>query len=541
MKWVQTKNKGKDDPDEPIMKRFSSVYGIDDIEDFMCPSSDHVHDRYILDNMVQATNCLIGHVTANNLISIYSDIDCDGITSTAILYNYLKHLTTNVTYFHSQRSEGHGIEHGYDKIPEGTKLLVILDSSTSSSLFCEMIRRDGIDIIIIDHHPPEMVNDHAIIVNNQMCDYPNKELSGAGMTYKFIEALDDKFGTGNDVDLIDLAGLGIHGDAMSMAEMENRWFLNASLANVKNIGLLAIFKQANKDIRRLCSNDYAFLVTPMINGAARLDKIELALQLLTTESPDEAKALAKELVKLNDMRKEKQKALATEYCESITKDDKIGIVSAVGSEKGFAGLVAQDLTKRFQKPVIIFTTLHDGVLSGSFRTFGDIKLKSVLGKCEGVVDTVGHQGAGGVSVEKSRLEEFIHSANVLLDKKVFEETSFYDIHIQPEDLSLKMMEQVEKFTRICGKGFPEVKFRVDGLETMDKKLMGKKLDTVKIECDAIDVMKFRTDETFYEEFPLYNKIDLIGSLNINRYYNFGLKQLVVTPQMFLEDYRIHKD
>lgn len=538
MNWQKVKPYKTPSEDDPIQQQLADIYGIEDISHFLKPKASDMHSAYLIDNIKEARDKIIEHIKSGNKISVYSDVDPDGCTSTAIIFNYLRQITDNIEYFFSQRSEGHGIEKGLNKIPEGTKLLIIVDSSTSSDVACAVIKSLGIDIIVIDHHPAETVNNHAIILNNQLCDYPNKQLSGAGMCYKMISVLDDSFGLGTVEDFIDLAGVGIHGDMMDMKVMENRYFVDQCLRNIKNTGLKSLFKAAKINAENLCSNDLAFSITPLLNGASRMGKLELVLELLTTDDPIIAYDIAKQIQKLNNERKKNQKQYVEKIMHDINTKDKIVAIIDNEVDSGFRGLIAQDVAVKCKKPTMFLGEDGNGNLSGSFRSYADFNLKNALNQTTHVLDTAGHQQAGGVSFPANKLKEVVHELNNLIEIDDQEQNISYHMEVHVSDLSRTMIEKVMDFNRIVGKGMPESKFKVTGLCVNDKKLMGKNLDTIKIECDDLVLMKFRSNEDFFNDVPVYQDIEAIGTLNINKFFNFGIRQWVITDQMFIEDYNI---
>ena len=160
----------------------------DKIARYIEPTEDEVFDPHLLDNIIHAAKTLLLAIMNQKKIYVQIDSDCDGYTSSALLLNYLHRLfpstvENNIAYgLHSKKH--HGIN--MDDIPLDTQLVVVPDASSNEAEFHKQLFENGIMCIILDHHHAEVDRtDPAIIVNNQMCSYPNKALSGVGIVYKF--------------------------------------------------------------------------------------------------------------------------------------------------------------------------------------------------------------------------------------------------------------------------------------------------------------------------------------------------------------------
>lgn len=554
MKWVKRTPCKRHSSKEDIIIQLAKIHGVDNnIDEFLNPTVKSLHSPYLLLNIDTVRNKILEAIAHNKKIAIFADVDADGVTSCAEMYNFLINFTDNVVIFHAQRSMGHGIEvavhhdslpenENNKMIPEDIDLLIIVDSSTSDTEACKELSEKGIDIIIIDHHPSEQENPYATIVNNQMSpDYPNKELSGAGMVWKVCQVIDDTLGTDYSVDLVDLAGVGIHSDTMSMKEYENRYIVSEALKNIKNLGLKQLLLDRRKDLYNLNSNSIGYDITPIINASSRMDKIEVALKLLTCQDIVEVKALAKEMKKLNEKRKELQVELFAKFSPQVNESDNLIVIIDEKDEigKGFGGLIAQDLVQLFQRNVCVLAP-SDGLYKGSFRSVAGFDLKNFFGTLPQVNFTAGHQGAGGVSVPIELIDDFKKSANEALSGDVKEKALVYDMEISVHQLDLDTMKRIEEFTKINGKDIKEIKFLIPDLFIVDKELIGKTVkETMKAHVDSdFAIMKFKTNDEYFEQFPIFSEIKAIGTLNINKFYNFRSKELIITRQIFLEDYKL---
>ena len=159
-------------------------------------------------------------------------------------------------------------------IPEGTTLLIIPDAGSNDYKELKKLKDRGIDVIILDHHEAEYVSEDAIVVNNQLCDYPNKNLCGAGIVYKFLQALDDYYFEMSADDYLDLVALANIADVMDITELETKRLIDKGLENVKNPMFKAIIDKRAYDIKgQVTINNVAFYIVPVINAIIRVGSL----------------------------------------------------------------------------------------------------------------------------------------------------------------------------------------------------------------------------------------------------------------------------
>lgn len=551
-----------------LIDKIAKIRGIKDLDEWMNPPSSSAHSPYALLNIDELAQRIIKAIHTQELIVIDADIDTDGVCSTGVMFNYLKELTDNIQYIHAQRSDGHGVETVMDQIPEKC-LLIIVDSSSNSVEECKKLSERGIDVLIIDHHQMDRENPYATIVNCQQGEYPNKHLSGSAMCYKVCQVLDEYL----DIDLADqfrdLSAIGIVADMMNIKNMENRYLILQGIDNIENLGIKEILKQSKIDFKEgINTTNISFKIAPIIGACSRFDKIELALELVTSDDPKRIKQLVKEMIEMNEKRKADQKMYVESAIENVDTSNNIIIYVDNEIDSGFRGLIATEFVERFNKPVLVLSHFtyeedEDGVKEenkymGSGRTVGMLPFK-LLCEDSGLFHFAqGHEGAFGVSFSEDNLEAIISHFNSTLDSTDLKKVIEYDLELNVNDIEEMDVIQVEKFSRIVGQGFKEPKFLVKGLVVEEDKsqklgvyaraVMGKNNDTIKIPCeDSFALMKFRTQHTygkdiedhFYDENNFVTEVDAIGSLNLNRFYNGGERRWVTTKQVFLEDYKIN--
>lgn len=555
------------------MEKIAKIRGIENIDRFLNPTKDELHDPYLIKNIEKASKKILEYVKSGKRIVLSYDADADGLTSTTVMYRYLKNYTDNVDYIYNERNHGHGIheqtrldfineddvdENGeiineekkyrYDlnhqnleKISQAD-LLIIIDSSSNDVEACKKLVEDfGIEIIILDHHAIEVENPHALLVNPQQegDKYPNKFLSGAGVVFKTLQVMEDVLGDEGKVDpfdYMDLVAVGMYADVMRVDVYENRFMIMHGLRNMKNVGLVRILKGGKVDLFKIDSSAIGFTIAPLLNGVARMDNIKLAIDILLTDDDNEAKKLRLKMQKLNDSRKVLQKQIVDQYLTKVDHDRKVIMVFDEQASKGFNGVVAQQLAQTYKRPALV-GRLHKGTASGSFRSFGGFNMQDFLMESGLVEEAKGHTQAGGFVIKEENLEALEqYIEDNLPELKDREPTIIYDIEIDIEDVP-EYIKPMEQFNKVTGNGFPKVITRVNGAMIEKVETLGKTKETRKFKTfDNFELIKFKVDESYGNEVGVYDTIDAVGELKMNEWYNFSKKEKVAIPQLILEDY-----
>ena len=218
---------------------------------------------------------LLKHLALNSKIFIQIDSDADGYTSAAMVYSYTKNLNPEckLTYLiHT------GKQHGLTEdivVPEDTQLLIIPDAGTNDTEQCEALKEKGIDIIILDHHDREIDNPYAIIVNNQCSDnYENKELCGAGVVYKFLQAVDEELWNEEADDYLDLVALANISDNMDVRSRETKYLISKGLDFINNAFFEKLIEVQSYSLPEVDMIGVQFYVTPLINALVRMGSQE---------------------------------------------------------------------------------------------------------------------------------------------------------------------------------------------------------------------------------------------------------------------------
>lgn len=573
MKWIQKKPKVKPNKSDSPIEMIGKIRGIEDVDYFLNPTEKALHDPYLMKNIEEASNRLIYALTQNQRVIFSCDPDADGITSLVTMLRYAREYSDNVDYIYGERSDGHGIEsmlkvnelieeglakglsieeihatekfirnkENTDKVREAD-LVVLLDSSTNDVEACKFIVEQlQTEVIILDHHKVEKKNPYAILVNPQQedCKYPNKHLSGAGVVLKVMQVMEDTLGGVDFWKYSDLVAVGMYSDMMRVDVMENRYIISNGLRNLRNTGLIRICKGAKiNTFNGLTGDNIGFGIAPLINGVARMDSIKLAIEILLEDDDAKCKPIRLKMQKINESKRVIQDEIMQRYSVKIDSSQKVIIVSDEESSKGFNGIVAQQLSDKYKRPVIVGRS-YKGVLSGSFRSYNGFDLNTFF-KESGVFKEVGgHPQAGGISIEEKNLDFLNEYINANMpDLEETEPFAFYDLEIEANEVS-EFVSAVEKFNHLAGSGFPRVTVRVNGITVDETAIIGKTMETLKIKTfSGMELIKFRVPEDYASELGVYDDIDAVGQLSINVFYNFKTKVTTKTPQLMFLDYKM---
>lgn len=230
----------------------------------------------LLDNINEAAKMLIRNIQKPGSIYVQVDSDCDGYTSSALLLNYIharfpSAIDKFVYGFHKDKV--HGID--MDAIPADTVLVIIPDASSNEYELHKELYDRGIEVLILDHHQSDKVSEYACVVNNQLCDYPNKSLSGAGVVYKFCQYLDSLFGDNKADDFLDIAAVGLTGDMMDMRSFETHYLTQKGLAALRNPFIKGLAEKNKRQIGDTISPiKVAFYIVPLVNAVTRVGSID---------------------------------------------------------------------------------------------------------------------------------------------------------------------------------------------------------------------------------------------------------------------------
>lgn len=447
----------------------------EEAEAFLSPSYDaHIGDPLLMLNMPKAAKRINDAILGGERITVWSDYDCDGIPGGTLFHDFLKKAGANFdNYIPHRHEEGFGVNvAGAEKLAEaGTKVLITIDCGITDVEAIARAKELGIDVILTDHHLPGEVLPPAFAVIDPKQEgetYPFREFCGAGLAWKLACAV---LAIGRSEDaawaaaipegwekwLLDMAGLATIADMVPLVG-ENRVIAKYGLVVMRKsprIGLQALCKVARVNQRFITEDDVGFMIAPRVNAASRMGDPRDAFRLFTTESEDEAKALAAELEKANRSRKAKAAAITRAAHERLAErklSGELPPVIALGDpdwRPGLLGLVANTLAEEYERPVFLWGREGGQTLKGSCRSGGTC---SVVALMEGASDVFagygGHKASGGFTVKDDSvfsLEDALCSAFDTLPREEGDALSARaDAELRVEEATGELLQKLSK-------------------------------------------------------------------------------------------------
>lgn len=561
-------------PIETVLKN----RGVEDWKQYLNLDKSVVQDYNSLNGIQEAVECFVKHYNNRDKILVMPDEDNDGYSSSAMLYLYIKALDENypVEYMLHNRPKSHGLANYDYTIPEDVKLFIIADASSNDAIQCNELIKQGIDIIILDHHDANYAeesedeinyqtaeNNNAIVVNNQLSpEYKNKELSGAGVVYRFLQALDEELWEEYADDFLDLCAVGNIADVMDMRSLETRYFVNQGIKEFNNNFLQALFKAQEYSMHGVINiHNIAWYIAPVINSVTRMGSFEerdLLFRAMTNQYEefdykkrdgsivkeniyDRAARLAKNI----KSRQDKQRDIVfDELKDSVDLNDKVVILESQKAQSGLVGLSCMKLADTVKRPVIIVKEIvKDGnkILSGSCRNFDGSPItdfKDLILKTNAFTFCSGHGNAAGLALLPENLEFAKERFNELLKDVDFDIPVQCDFILDANDLSIRFIQEIDAAQWIWGSGIKEPKVAIEniGIQRKDLILQGKNFDSVTFTINDIKYVQFKLSDGD----PLYDfvnewegseddwmTIDVVGECSINEY------QGIYTPQVII--------
>lgn len=450
-----------------LVSRGHTAYA--DAMQFLTPEEEFASPFDIAD-MDKAAARILQAVDEFEKITVYGDYDCDGVTSTAILYTYLTSMGADAAYYIPERDgEGYGLHRSaVEQIAnDGTNLLITVDNGISAVEEIAYANELGLDVIVTDHHQPGDVLPEAVAVvdpHRKDCGSTYKDYAGVGVAFKLIAALE-----GGDYQaaleyFADIVAIGTIGDIVPLTG-ENRLIVKyglQALAMSDNVGLIALMKAAGVKPGALTAQTVTYSLVPRINAAGRMGSAGLAVRLLLSEDEDEAAELAAQLDTMNRSRQEQEQVIIADICEMLTRDPSLldGRLLILRSEHwnhGIIGIACSRLLERYGKPVLLMAE-EDGVLTGSARSVGDFHLFNALSaNASHLLRYGGHKLAAGFSLNagefdafRQGMEEYARAKHDIMPQY----TITLDKQLAPEDLTVEAIQSLSVLEPFGAKNDP---------------------------------------------------------------------------------------
>ena len=518
-----------------------NVTSDEDVRIFITPTRDDFHDPFLFKGMDITVDRILQAINNKEKILIYGDYDVDGITSTTVLKKYLQERGGIVnTYIPNRLNEGYGLnKEAIKKIKEmGTDLIITVDCGISGIEEVKYAKELGIEVIVTDHHEVgEVLPDALAVIDAKRKDntYPFNLLAGVGVVFKVIQAISIKLNLKAEEYLkyLDLVCVGTISDIVPL-EGENRTIAKLGLMLIrvtKNVGLRELIKSSG--YKEIDSNTISFGVAPRINACGRMGHEEEALKLFLAETKEEALEVTKKLNEYNTLRQNTEKAI---YEDAVSKIEKENIenknsivVGGYNWHHGVIGIVSSKVTEKYYKPSILLC-FEDGIAKGSGRSIQGFDLYEGLTKCSEFLDKFGgHAMAVGLTLIKENFENFKDKFEKIAEEANIKEmvpTIYIDEEIKLKDISMdlvKSLSVLEPFGEANKVPLFLIKnLKIDSIRALSE---GRHLKlSLRDESVVINAIGFDIGN-LAEEYKIGDKIDVVGTLEINSFNGFSSIQI----------------
>jgi single-stranded-DNA-specific exonuclease len=467
--------------------------------DLLQPSLKNIRPPFSLKDMDTAVQRIGKAIAKGEKILIFGDYDVDGITSAAVIFEFLDTMGADTSVYIPHRlKEGYGLQKQHISdiaIPNNVDLIITTDCGSSSQDAVQRAQDADIDVIITDHHrvsnslPPAKA---FINPNRPDCDTGFEQLAGVGVAFMLTVSLrkylrDINFWkTGTEPNLLrlcDLVALGTIGDAAPLVA-ENRILTHAGInliqAGKSRPGLKTLLEASNINEAAVTSENIAFRIIPRLNAAGRLGHAKAALDLLTATDPAVAGEIAQYLDELNNVRKETETEILTEIRQYLAKNPqeagKSAIVLAHDKwHEGVLGIVASRLVDQYYRPVVVVST-REGLGKGSARSIPGFDLYGGLSRCSRFLEAFGgHSMAAGLKIKRENIAKFKEIFETFVKNTVRPETIapelLIDCELQFNEISEQLLNEIETL-RPFGADNPNPVFMARNIAVKSSQVVG---------------------------------------------------------------------
>lgn len=541
----------------------------ENVEHYLNTTDEDILNPMLIMNIEEGVKVLIKHIAQGDKVLIQIDSDCDGYTSAAALINYLNRLfpgfvQTNV-YYRIHTGKQHGIL--LETIPNDVKLVIAPDSSSNDYEVHQQLKSKGVDVLVIDHHEADKISENAVIINNQLCDYPTKSLSGVGMVYKFCSYMDELLNIDYADDYLDLVALGMVADMMDLRDYETRHLITRGLENIRNPYFKGMVdKQAYSLKDGITPIGVAFYIAPYVNATIRMGTQEEKLMLFESmldyrgyelipstkrgckgQQETRVEQACRNCTNIKN-RQTKARDAALENIERIIKEknllaNKILTIKldSFAADRNLTGLIANQLMAKYQRPVLLLNKTADG-WEGSGRGYDKSKfdnLREFLKESQLVMYAEGHANALGVGITNNDFATFIDYSNRELAEFDFTPCYKVDFIFSGSDFRGKDIVEIAELKSLWGQGVDEPLVAIEHINVSAGNIVlmsPDKSPTLKITLpNGTSLIKFKSSQEEYEKLRSETgciTINVVGKCERNVWNGS------VTPQIIIEDYEI---
>jgi single-stranded-DNA-specific exonuclease len=511
--------------DFEIIEAILDSRGIDDVTSFLRPTEEDLIPFEELKGVEEAAQIIIDAIDNDETFMIYFDNDLDGTTAGSIAYRYLKNYTDNVCTYIAD-----GKQHGLDGLPlnvlDGIDVLWIVDSINDDPKLYQNILERQIKIVVTDHHKIKKslsesgVDIHLVSSAN---DYPNPDLTGAGVTWRLCNVIDYLTLNEYSEELYDLCCAGIIGDMGSLESKENRYLCHKGLSNLKNPAIKKLIGSYFFD-----SQSVQFSVAPAVNSLVRLNNNEAAMRMFMTDDLDEIS----ELIKITKDSKTEQNSMIDNIIDDLlvqgeSQLDKKCKVFWISEEyKNLSGLLGNRLLSIYSTPLLVVRENGD-LVTGSMRACGLKDFAAMIN--ETCATASGHELAAGFECKKELFEQFLEAIEDRLSTIEFKTEIEADIEIEPSQVSDNLIKQLGALNRISGSGFKPITVLIRSNNYTVGFMSGGK--HLKITDNDTGMIFVKWNDGSYKDIPKEGEIIGIGTISTAYYGRTRYTQCVMNDYL----------
>lgn len=411
------------DPFTALILTSRGITEYEDVEEFF-DSDFSFCDSYLIRDMDKAVERIKKAIDSFEKICVFGDYDADGVTSTALMYSYLRSAGADVTYYIPDRiTEGYGMnKEAIKKIADtGVKLIVTVDNGISAIDEVDYAKTLGVDVVVTDHHKPSEILPNAEAVVDPHRDDDNlsfRDWAGVGVAFKVVSALNG----GDCMDIIsryaDIIAVGTIADVVDLVD-ENRAIVRYGVAKINSdpcFGIAALKQISGMGDKYLSAVGVTYSLAPRINASGRMASAETALKLTLSEDENTAAELAEAVDKCNRERHTVENEITESVISHIENDDtlkfaKVIVICGEGWHHGVIGIVAARITEKYGRPSIVIGFDGDEG-TGSARSIEGFSVYDAIKSCEDLLTHFGgHTMAAGLGIKKENVNEFFNRIN----------------------------------------------------------------------------------------------------------------------------------
>lgn len=474
-----------------------NVCGYELMNSFVNPTLDKLHNPRLMKDLEKGVKITKETIKNNEKIRICGDYDQDGNSSIITLLKGIKRCSGNVDYVIPHRvKDGYGINESIiDKAKaDGIDLIITCDNGISAHEAIDYARELGIKIIVTDHHDVSDTLPNADAVVNPKrkdCEYPFKELCGAGVAFKFIQVLYEEMNIDieESYELLEFVSMATVCDIVDLVD-ENRIIVKEGLRrinNTKNIGVKALLKATGAEGKTVSTYTLGFVTGPCINAGGRLDTADIGVELFLTDDEKLAEEYANKLHNLNEERKsmtEDGVESVIKYVEeSIGQDEKVIVAYNPQIHESIAGIIAGRVKDKYYKPTLVITdTEGENLSKGSARSIESYDMYKELTKVSELLEKYGgHPMAAGFSLLTSNIEVLRKELNA--KSKLSEEDLvpklYIDAHLPLENITMNLANELYLLEPF-GKGNRKPLFADKNIAVKKMDILGKNYRIIKM-------------------------------------------------------------